>query len=140
VLYRDADQVPVGEPAAIPPAMLAFAQKAVHDALQNPHALARGLGEYMTEPKPNVWFEPLAADSVALAACGLQLDRRTRMMFDLHHIFINGESFNAAGRDADLMRKLANQRQLEASEVKKLSRQAQKLVASWAMAGWLSLL
>jgi 50S ribosomal protein L16 3-hydroxylase len=29
------------------------------------------------------------------------LDRRTRMMHDARHIFINGESYRAAGRDAD---------------------------------------
>jgi 50S ribosomal protein L16 3-hydroxylase len=28
------------------------------------------------------------------------LDRRTRMMFDAQHIFINGESYRASGRDA----------------------------------------
>ena len=59
-------------------------------------------------------------------------------MFDDHHIFINGESFNAAGRDATLMRSLANQRQLGASDVKKLSSQAKELVAAWAVAGWLA--
>lgn len=138
VLYRDADQSAVEQPAEIPAAMLAFAQKAVADAMQDPHALARGLGEYMTEPKPTVWFEALASDEVSLGSCALQLDRRTRMMFDDHHIFINGESFNAAGRDATLMRSLANQRQLGASDVKKLSSQAKELVAAWAVAGWLA--
>jgi len=137
VLYRDADQNAVDQPAEIPAAMLVFAQQAVRDAMQDPHALARGLGEYMTEPKPTVWFEALASDEVNLAGCGVQLDRRTRMMFDAQHIFINGESFNAAGRDAELMRRLANQRQLDASDVKKLSHQAKELVAGWAVAGWL---
>ncbi len=137
VLYRDADQAAVDQPAGIPIAMLDFARQAVHDALQDPLALARGLGEYMTEPKPDVWFEALDSDNVTLAGCALRLDRRTRMMFDEQHIFINGESFRAAGRDAVLMRSLANQRQLDAADVKKLSRQAKELVASWAVAGWL---
>ena len=138
VLYRDADQSAVDQPAEIPPAMLAFAQQAVLGAMQDPHALARGLGEYMTEPKPNVWFEALASAEMSLTGCGLQLDRRTQMMFDAQHVFINGESFNAAGRDAVLMRSLANQRQLGASDFKKLSRQAKELVAAWAVAGWLA--
>ncbi len=139
VLYRDADQPAVDQPGEIPAAMLAFAQQAVHDALQDPQALARGLGEYMTEPKHNVWFEALDSDNVTLAGCALRLDRRTRMMFDEQHIFINGESFSAAGRDAVLMRSLANQRQLDAADVKQLSRQAKELVASWVVAGWLCL-
>jgi 50S ribosomal protein L16 3-hydroxylase len=136
VLYRDADQPAVGQPAEIPAAMQVFAHKAVQDALQDPLAVARGLGEYMTEPKPNVWFESLEED-VAVTACAVSLDRRSKMMFDNEHIFINGESFLAAGRDAVLMRTLANQRNLSAQETQKLSKQAQKLLAAWAVSGWL---
>lgn len=141
VLYRDANQPAVAQAAAIPAAMLAFAHQAVEDALKDPLALARGLGEYMTEPKPQVWFEALPQqDEVELAGCAVQLDRRTRMMFDQQHIFINGESFLAAGRDAELMRLLANQKSLSAKELQKLSKQAQKLLAAWAVAGWLHLI
>jgi 50S ribosomal protein L16 3-hydroxylase len=138
-LYRDANQPAVDEPAAIPPAMLAFAQKAVHDALQDPFAVARGLGEYMTEPKAQVWFDALDADQVLLSGHDLLLDRRTRMMFDDQHIFINGESFIAGGRDAALMRRLANQRRLDSNDVQKLSTQAKDLATTWVLAGWLSL-
>jgi 50S ribosomal protein L16 3-hydroxylase len=136
VLYRDAGQPAVGQAAEIPPAMQVFAQKAVQDALNDPLAVARGLGEYMTEPKPNVWFES-QEEGVAVAGLAVRLDRRTKMMFDQQHIFINGESFLAAGRDADLMRLLANQRTLAAKEAKKLSKQAQQLLVSWAVSGWL---
>jgi 50S ribosomal protein L16 3-hydroxylase len=139
-LYRDPDQPAVGEPAEIPARMLAFAQDALQDALQDSRALARGLGEYMTEPKPNVWFEAQAEsadDTQAMKAHGICLDRRTRMMFDAHHIFINGESFSASGRDATLMRALANARHLTGRDVAKLSAQALVLLASWCSAGWL---
>jgi 50S ribosomal protein L16 3-hydroxylase len=139
VLYRDANQCAVDQPAAIPPTMLEFAQKAVHDALQDPFAVARGLGEYMTEPKAQVWFDALDGDHVALFGRDLLLDRRTRMMFDDQHIFINGESFNAGGRDAALMRSLANQRRLDDKDVQKLSTQAKNLVTTWVLAGWLGL-
>ena len=137
VLYRDAGQPAVEQAAEIPAAMQVFAEKAVQDALKDPLALARGLGEYMTEPKPNVWFESLQDEAMSLAGCAVCLDRRSKMMFDQHHIFINGESFLAAGRDADLMRRLANQRNLAVQEVQKLSKQAQKLLAAWVVAGWL---
>jgi 50S ribosomal protein L16 3-hydroxylase len=139
VLYRDADQPAVVQPAEIPAAMQVFAQRAVQAALDDPLALARSLGEYMTEPKPNVWFESLETDDVVVAGCAAYLDRRTKMMFDNQHVFINGESFLAAGRDADLMRVLANQRSLSAKEAQKLGKQAQKLLATWAAAGWLRL-
>lgn len=139
-LYRDPDQPAVDQPAEIPARMLEFAQDALQDALQDSQALARGIGEYMTEPKPNVWFEARVAsagDVQTLKAQGIRLDRRTRMMFDAHHVFINGESFTASGRDATLMRSLANTRCLSAREVGKLSAQALALLAAWWAAGWL---
>ena len=136
-LYRDPGQAAVDHPAEIPSAMLRFAQQAVSDALNDPLALARGLGEYMTEPKPNVWFEATQMEEGMRAGKGVQLDRRTRMMFDEAHIFINGESFRASGRDALLMRALANQRFLPAKDLKKISKQASLLVQTWIEDGWL---
>ena len=139
-LYRDPDQEAVGQPAEIPPKMLEFAQDALRDALKDSQAFARGLGEYLSEPKPNVWFdteEPSDGLSQALHDRGCRLDRRSRMMFDAEHIFINGESFNASGRDAALMRTLANERLLSGQEVGKLDEEAFELLVAWAEAGWL---
>jgi 50S ribosomal protein L16 3-hydroxylase len=65
------------------------------------------------------------------------LNRRTKMMFDTHHIFINGESFTATGKDALTMRQLANERELNVKQVQKISAQARELVLSWVQAGWL---
>lgn len=139
-LYQDPNQPAVDQPAEIPARMLEFAQDALQDALQDSRALARGLGEYMTEPKPNVWFEARAEsakDALTLKTQGIRLDRRTRMMFDAHHVFINGESFSASGRDATLMRSLANTRCLSGRNVGKLSVQALVLLTAWRSAGWL---
>jgi 50S ribosomal protein L16 3-hydroxylase len=141
-LYRDPDQAAVEQPAEIPPKMLAFAQDALREALKDTQAFARGLGEYMTEPKPNVWFdaaEPSADLAKTLRARGCRLDRRTRMMFDNKHIFINGESFSASGRDAGLMQGLANARMMVGKEAGKLSAQAYELLLSWVEAGWVEL-
>ncbi|MDI1246328.1 MAG: cupin domain-containing protein [Rhodoferax sp.] len=142
-LYRDPNQPAVAQPAEIPARMLEFAQDALQDALQDSRALARGLGEYLTEPKPNVWFDARVAaakDAQTLKALGVRLDRRTRMMFDAHHVFINGESFSASGRDAAFMRVLANERALSARDVCSLSAQALPLVTAWWVNGWLQVL
>jgi 50S ribosomal protein L16 3-hydroxylase len=58
------------------------------------------------------------------------------MLFDDKHIFINGESFTASGRDARIMRTLANQRQLSAMEAKPLSDAARDLLGDWVQSGW----
>src|SRR5439155_888665 len=90
-------------------------------------------GEWLSEPKPTVWFEPGQA---LRAGSGAQLDRRTRMLYDARHAFINGEAFVASGRDATLMRKLADARHLSARDVAALSPAARELLGDWAAAGW----
>lgn len=133
LLYRDARQEAVGNPGAIPSNLHEFAREALQRALSEPLVLERALGEYLTEPKASVWFEPGDA-SVMLE--GVRLDRRSRMMYDAHHIFINGESYRAAGRDATLMRRLADERQLTPRELARASDDALELLSSWCDDGW----
>jgi 50S ribosomal protein L16 3-hydroxylase len=135
-VYRDPGQPATAQPGEIPLAMLEFARNALQDALKDPLALGRALGEYMTEPKPDVWFETF--DTAEPPADGaVHLDRRTKMMFDAQHVFINGESFNAAGLDATLMRRLSNERQLSQQDVGLISAEARALLQEWREAGWL---
>ena len=133
VLYRDAGQEAVAQPAAIPAGLAGFAREALSKALAEPLVLERALGEYLTEPKASVWFEP--GDARVMLE-GVRLDRKSRMMYDAHHVFINGESYRAAGRDATLMRRLADQRQLGARELARASDDALELLSSWCDAGW----
>ncbi|AVS68983.1 cupin [Paracidovorax avenae] len=133
-LYRDPAQDAADRPGEIPAALLDFARDALARALAEPLAVERALGESLTEPKPNVWFEP--GDPEADVAQGVRLDRRTRMMYDARHVFINGESYLAGGRDATLMRRLADQRELAARDLARASEDALELLASWCDAGW----
>ena len=132
-LYRDPRQQAVAGPGAIPAELQAFARDAVQRALARPQALECALGEALTEPKPSVWFEP-SQDAGMLES--VALDRRTRMMYDDKHIFINGDSYRAAGRDAVLMRRLADQRHLDARDLARASDEALELLSSWCEAGW----
>lgn len=132
-IYRDPKQPAVDKSGAIPAALQDFARKAMQAALRDPLALHRVLGEHLTEPKSNVWFESGGAAGLRK---GVALDRRTRMMYDTHHIFINGESYRASGPDATLMRRLADQRVLDAGDVKQASEAARALLKSWCEAGW----
>jgi len=131
--FRDPPRSATETPARVPQALDAFARKAVERLLRDPAQLARALGEVMTEPKPEVWFDTGAERG---QGAGLRLDRRTRMMYDERHVFINGESFNAAGRDARLMRELADARRLAAPQCGRLSPDAQAVVADWVAQGW----
>jgi 50S ribosomal protein L16 3-hydroxylase len=133
-LYRDPKQAAVQACGEIPDSLVDFATHALADALRDPLAIRRVLGEYFTEPKGHVSFEACQSEVVVGA---LTLDRRTRMMYDMHHVFVNGDSFLASGRDAQLMRRLADQRRLESAEVKRLSGPARSLVEDWCAAGWM---
>ena len=134
-LYRDPQQLAVSSPAAIPQALGDFARQVVDQAVQNPDLLGSLLGEYLTEPKSNVWFGAPASEP-ALSA-GVQLDRRSKMLYDQKHIFINGESFRVAGKDARLLRVLADDRALSAMALRSLSPDAKEALLDWAHAGWL---
>ena len=96
--------------------------------------LACALGEVLSEPKPGVWFEALLAQP---EVGEVRLDRRTRMLYDDWHIFVNGESYQAAGRDARLMRLLADERVLTVREQGLLSAAARELLDDWLAAGWM---
>ena len=134
-LYQDPQQLPTQTPAQIPLQMQAFAHKAVLQMMQDPASLNCSLGEWLSEPKPGVWFDE--ADALTVRG-GLRLDARTRMLYDDHNIYINGESFRSAGRDERLLRRLADERCLAPSDTKKFSDQAWDLIQDWAQAGWLT--
>jgi 50S ribosomal protein L16 3-hydroxylase len=93
-VYRDPGQPAVESPGGIPPGMMDFARDALQAVLNDPQAMARVLGEYLTEPKASVWFD---AGHAPRTLRGVVLDRRTRMMHDARHIFINGESYRRSG-------------------------------------------
>jgi 50S ribosomal protein L16 3-hydroxylase len=142
-IYKDPGQDATATPAALPAELAAFASQAVLDALKDPLALACVLGEYMTEPKPSVWFDEATdewdADAARAGHAAIRLDARTRMMYDANHVFINGESYRAKGADATLMRRLADGRGLAPHELRKAGASAMALLADWHDAGWLRL-
>jgi len=106
----------------------------VQAVLAQPARLEAVLGEWLTEPKPQVWFQP---GGTLRAGQGVSLDARTRMMYDDRHVFLNGESFLASGRDAQLMRQLADGRALGSRQVAALGPQARGLLEDAVRAGWM---
>jgi 50S ribosomal protein L16 3-hydroxylase len=133
-LYTDPRQPATAHPGEVPAGLIEFARSAIERTLAEPGALQRSLGEWLSEPKPHVWF---AAGAVAPAGCGLRLDARTRMLYDRRFVYINGESFLASGRDARLLRQLADARRLASTDRARLSAGARALVSTWQASGWL---
>jgi len=131
--YGDAGTAPVARSARIPARLAEFADAALERALADRTLRGRALGEVLSEPKPGTWFERGAA---RLGKNGLALDRRTRMLYDDRFVFVNGEAIRAGGADATLMRRLANERRLDAKSVAHASAAARALLAEWLRAGW----
>ncbi|MCY7308903.1 MAG: cupin domain-containing protein [Rhodoferax sp.] len=133
-LYRDPGQLAVANAAEIPPGLTGFARNALQTVLETPLALERVLGESLTEPKNNVWFDSAKRHA---DTGDLRLDPRTRMMYDDRHVFVNGESFVAGGRDAELIRRLADARCLALPALAAASPQAMALLRDWCSVGWM---
>jgi 50S ribosomal protein L16 3-hydroxylase len=135
MLYRDPSQQATSAPAAVPTALLDFAGRAVQRAWRDPRALACALGEYLSEPKASVWFE--AGPDGLLPGQGVRLHPRSRMLYDEHHVFINGEAFVVSGSDARVLRMLADERHLSATSLRRMSPGAAQSIEQWLADGWL---
>jgi 50S ribosomal protein L16 3-hydroxylase len=133
-LYRDPGLEATARPAKIPRELQRFGAEAVERLLARPGAIARAFGELSTEPKPNVDFdEPKPRWHLGAVV----LDRRTRMLYDERNIYINGEHRRVAGKDAALLRRLADDRHLDDRAVRAASAATRTLLADWFRAGWL---
>ncbi len=136
-LYRDPTQPACANPAHLPSGLLEFARRAIDQVSRDPKALVGALGQYLSEPKPGIWFEPACA--AWRPGLGLRLHRRTRMLYQGSHLFLNGEKFVAGGVDARLLRGLADTRALRPEAVRRLSPEARAIVLQWLADGWLEL-
>jgi 50S ribosomal protein L16 3-hydroxylase len=133
-LYRDPSQPAVDRPGALPGQLVGFAQQAVQRALRDPALLRSALGGWLSEPKPQVWFE---RGTRLVPGRALVLDRRTRMLYDTQRVYINGEALRVAGPQARLLRRLADRRGLSADDVQGAGANTRATLAAWAEAGWL---
>jgi 50S ribosomal protein L16 3-hydroxylase len=134
-LYADPAQGATAAPGRVPTALQRFARAALKATLAERGAVERTLGELLTEPKREVWFQA-RGEGLPLPAAGVRLDRRTRMLYDAEHVFINGESLRAAGADFDAMRRLADERVLAGTALRRLSVGARRVLAQWWADGW----
>ncbi len=133
-LYEDKTQSATAQPGQLPAALTAFATEAVSKALADKTLLEQLIGEYLTDPKAGVYFEE---GSLPKKFKTIILHPATRMSYDSKHMFINGQSFKCAGADAKLLRKLADERQLSATELRAGSAALMPAIGEFAKEGWL---
>ena len=132
--YRDQTQAATDHPARIPEHLQAFAHHALETALRQKHASEKVLGEWLSEPKAQVWFD--TQDPKGLQK-GVVLDRKTKMLYDQRYVYINGESWRCAGADARALRSLADQRFLNHQQIQQSSETLLAVLEEWGQSGWL---
>lgn len=141
--YADPDLKVSKNPAKIGDDMLANVSKQFTKLAARPQDIAIFLGEYLSEPKPTVWFEPtarpltLARFISEVGQRGLRLHRKTRMLYRNKFVFINGESFEPVGVDRRLLQTLADQRALPAGQIDSASADLQESLYQWYRDGWI---
>jgi len=123
-VYGDPDLAPTREPARISTQMLARCASTLHSIRWDAAMVARFLGCHLTEPKPNVIFDPRAkrlapARFAALASRrGVRLDPRSQILYDRDALYVNGEAISWPRAEIEPLKQLANARCLAASDVR----------------------
>ncbi|WP_089397959.1 cupin domain-containing protein [Noviherbaspirillum humi] len=141
--YADPDLTATARPAEIGDAMVSRIAEEIRKIRFDDEDIAIFLGEFLSEPKPNVFFQPpsrkLSLDRFMQSASkrGLALSPKTRMLYRGKHVFINGESFNAGRADRKVLALLADQRRLGPEDVLSASADVVEALHAWHASGWL---
>jgi 50S ribosomal protein L16 3-hydroxylase len=128
--YGDRGLRPSSEPARIDASMQRRAARELAKIRWSPRDVAHFLGEFLSEPKHDVFFaspeHPLSLQAFARAARqgGVRLDRRAQWLFDDDALYVNGEARAWPRGSRRAFAALANARALSASQVKPLDERA----------------
>lgn len=139
-MYRDPDLARPRHPGRIGEDMVAHVEKMLAGIRWNRADVRAFLGGYLSEPKPQVFFEPPEAPLSrsrflrAWARGGLELDRRTQMLFAGRRFFLNGEPVEAPVADRARLTELADRRRLATPQG--LSEAGVDLIYEWYRCGF----
>lgn len=143
--YADPGLPPAKNPAEIPRDMLATVTEELNKVRWDEEDVTIFLGEYLSEPKHNVFFTPVAKPLTVgrfmeqAAKKGLKLSPKTLMLYRGKHVFINGESFAVGRADKVVLDVLANERTLEGNLLDQASDDVLEALYTWYQDGWLEL-
>lgn len=143
--YRDPGARPARNPARMPSALLSELGGWLRGWRPDPARIDDFIGRYITEPKPNVWFEHPARRSTPqsfaarVARDGVVVDRRSRLVYRGTRLYFNGESFSMPRGGQRLLRKLADERALPSGAFAgaPVDPALLELLHAWSDAGWL---
>jgi len=132
-------------PAEIPRAMLSTITEELNKVRWDEEDVTIFLGEYLSEPKHNVFFtgpaKPLTMGRFMDTAGkkGLKLSSKTLMLYRGKNVFINGESFAVGRADKAVLDVLANDRRLDGAMLASATDDVLEALYTWYQDGWVEL-
>jgi len=139
--YADPDLRLQRHPGEISRAMLAQIEAMIAKIKWNKRDIAEFAGCYLSEPKPNVFFDPpdvpesRATFNKHARKTGVALHPKSRLLFSGGHFFINGEAFAPAADELAALQQLADQHRLAPPFPATL----RERLYDWYEAGWLEI-
>ncbi|MEW6761068.1 MAG: cupin domain-containing protein [Pseudomonadota bacterium] len=143
--YADPGLQPAKSPAEIPREMLSTITEELNKVRWDEEDVTIFLGEYLSEPKHNVFFtgpaKPLVVGKFMEAAAkrGLRLSSKTLMLYRGKNVFINGESFAVGRADKAVLDVLANERRLDGAVLANATDDVLEALYTWYQDGWVEL-
>lgn len=134
--FRDPSLQPARRPGELPRQMVSFAEKVLGRIRWTRSDVERFVGEYLSEPKAHIVFEPRQGRR-KLANSLVRLDARTRLLYRGRRFFINGESLELERPAAAALRALADRRVAPGSQLARASLAG--LISQWRRLGYLNL-
>lgn len=141
--YRDPRQGAVSHPARLPAALVEQVGAILARVRWNESDIVSFLGNYLSEPKAHVVFDPPqrpaneAAFLKQATRRGIRLDNKTALLYGSRTYFLNGEEERLPQRKKWLL-ELADKRRLEGKRFVTLSADSSMtaLLHEWYLAGW----
>ncbi|MGG7605735.1 JmjC domain-containing protein [Massilia sp. BKSP1R2A-1] len=143
--YADPELQPAKSPAEIPREMLSTITEELNKVRWDEEDVTIFLGEYLSEPKHNVFFtgpaKPLVVGKFMETAAkrGLKLSSKTLMLYRGKNVFINGESFAVGRADKAVLDVLANERRLDGAVLANATDDVLEALYTWYQDGWVEL-
>ena len=142
-MYSDPDLPSTQTPARIPAVMIERMRAMLEQIRWSEREIGEFAGRFLTEPKARVVFErparpvPRSRFAQRLAAVGVRLALRTRMLTRGSNAFINGEMESCGAATVRVLEDLANERIL--APPLEIDRAACDLLYSWYRSGYVEL-
>jgi 50S ribosomal protein L16 3-hydroxylase len=122
--YADPELQRQPDPARISDEMVDKVSQMLSQISWDKQIVSDFLGHYLTEPKPHVFYDApddeLDEDEFAteLAKAGIELDRKSLILFRNEMFYCNGELLEIEPDDVAVWQQFANQRRLSATDIR----------------------